>query len=53
MVNQNWKLELEKLSYFQFLDIQNQNKPKLISENLNIFGLLTLDSDIGWIYFRV
>ena len=45
----NWK----KVSYIQFLEIWIQNKPKLILENVNIFSILTLESENRRIYFCV
>ena len=45
----NWK----KVSYIQFLEIWIQNKPKLILENVNIFSILTLESENRRIYFHV
>ena len=41
------------VSYIQFLEIWIQNKPKLILENVNIFSILTLESESGRIYFCV
>ena len=47
----NWNLK--KVSYIQFLEIWIQNKPKLILENVNIFSILTLESENRRIYFCV
>ena len=47
--NWNWK----KVSYIQFLEIRIQNKPKLKLENVNIFSILTLESENWRIYFHV
>ena len=41
------------MSYIQFLEIRIQNKPKLKLENVNIFSILTLESENRRIYFHV